>query len=249
MVLSRLHPSVQYKELKELYDDDVDMDTNLYAVFFPNMRLKLTVAIGKPRHTESSKNIIFFPLYLIDGEVFIKQIGVYEIYSHELQSIIDDDDNVDISMINRDPLLYSFSVQDSLKAHGSYADDIDENSGDGGEDKDAQEGEGEGEDDGEAQEDDGEDAQEDEGNEEENEEEEDVGESVEEEDGQDVLQTDTGKKRDYMSILGRRKYMSIFVDNIQHQPTPLFRMRQPKMLLMRSLFSKKSYQPHGSRNL
>lgn len=220
MVLSRLHPSVQYKELKELYDDDVDMDTNLYAVFFPNMRLKLTVAIGKPRHTESSKNIIFFPLYLIDGEVFIKQIGVYEIYSHELQSIIDDDDNVDISMINRDPLLYSFSVQDSLKAHGSYADDIDENSGDGGEDKDAQEGEGEGEyeeeDDGEALED----AQEDEGNEEENEEEEDVGESVEEEDGQDVLQTDTGKKRDYMSILGRRKYMSIFVDNIQHQPTP-----------------------------
>ena len=97
---------------------------------------------------------------------------------------------------------------------------IDENSGDCGEDKDAQEGEGEGEyeeeDDGEALED----AQEDEGNEEENEEEEDVGESVEEEDGQDVLQTDTGKKRDYMSILGRRKYMSIFVDNIQHQPTP-----------------------------
>ena len=59
MVLSQLHPAVQYKEQKELYDDDID-EAKLYDIFFPTMRL-VNVAVGKPRHTATKNGIIFFP--------------------------------------------------------------------------------------------------------------------------------------------------------------------------------------------
>ena len=47
MVLSQLHPAVQYKEQKELYDDDIDMETKLYNIFFPTMRLRINIAVGR----------------------------------------------------------------------------------------------------------------------------------------------------------------------------------------------------------
>ena len=126
MVLSQLHPAVQYKEQKELYDDDIDMEAKLYDIFFPTMRLRLNIAVGKLRHTATKNGILFFPLYLIHDEKFVMQIGIYEINVNELQEIKDEDDEIDIELIKRDPLLYKFSTQDNLKQYGEYVDDINE---------------------------------------------------------------------------------------------------------------------------
>ena len=129
MVLSELQPTIQYKEQKELYDDDVEMETKLYDIFFPSMRLKLTVAPGKQKHMMNNKGIVFFPIYLIFKNKFIRQIGVYELFADELPTILDteNENEIDLSLIKRDPLLYSFSTQEELKEYGVYADDIDDN--------------------------------------------------------------------------------------------------------------------------
>ena len=39
MVLSEIHPTIQYKEQKELYDDDVEMETKLYDIYFPSVEI------------------------------------------------------------------------------------------------------------------------------------------------------------------------------------------------------------------
>ena len=151
MVLSQLHTSVQYREDKDLCDEDVDMDTTLYSMFFPNMRLKLTIGTGKPRYTMKKDGIVFFPIYLIHEDQFVMQIGVYEIFSNELPTLVDEDNNIDISLMRRDPVMYSFANQESLKEYGEYTDDVGEEGLGGvevesGSDDDADEGEGEGSD-------------------------------------------------------------------------------------------------------
>lgn len=212
MVLSELQPTIQYKEQKELYDDDVEMETKLYDIFFPSMRLKLTVAPGKQKHMMNNKGIVFFPIYLIFKNKFIRQIGVYELFADELPTILDteNENEIDLSLIKRDPLLYSFSTQEELKEYGVYADDIDDMEETEPDELDENiikgvvgDAIGEGKIDDEKESDD---------------------ESDDESDNDDKepdIKTDTGKKRNYMSILGRKKYMSIFVDKIDHNPVPL----------------------------
>jgi predicted NAD-dependent protein-ADP-ribosyltransferase YbiA (DUF1768 family) len=203
MVLSQLHPAVQYKEQKELYDDDIDMESKLYDIFFPTMRLRLNIAVGKPRHTATKNGILFFPLYLIHDEKFVMQIGIYEINVNELQEIKDEDDEIDIELIKRDPLLYNFSTQDNLKQYGEYVDDINEGNNESiEEDKEESAEDDDNKNNTKSKDDNDEDEMSDD-------------EIVEEK--EEVADTDTGKKRDYMSVLGRKKYMSIFTDKIDYK--------------------------------
>ena len=213
MVLSEIHPTIQYKEQKELYDDDVEMETKLYDIYFPSMRLKLTVAPGKQKHMMNNKGIVFFPIYLIHNDKFIMQIGVYELFAEELPSILDseNENEIDLGLIKRDPLLYSFSTQEELKEYGVYADDIDDI-----EESEPDElddtiikgvvgdaiGDGKIDDDKELENDESDDESDDDTNEQ-------------------IHNTDTGKKRSYISVLGRKKYMSLFVDKIDHKSLPL----------------------------
>ena len=216
MVLSRLHPAVQYKEQKDMYDDDVEIETKLYDIYFPTMRLNLNIAPGKPRYTARKNGIVFFPLYLITDDKFIMQVGIYEIYSQELQSIIDKNDDIDISLINRDPLLHSFANQDTLKEYGIYSDDtdgIDESDTT----SDNQENIDDNEDAEDAEDADGKDVEDIESNKDDDSDDDNEGDLDEEA----ISKSDTGKKRNYMSVLGRKKYMSIFIDKIDHTKPPI----------------------------
>ena len=211
MVLSQLHTSVQYREDKDLCDEDVDMDTTLYSMFFPNMRLKLTVGTGKPRYTMKKDGIVFFPIYLVHEDQFVMQIGVYEIFANELPTLVDEDNNIDISLMRRDPVMYSFANQESLKEYGEYMDDVGEEGVGGvmGAEVESVSGDEEDEgsgDDGDGGEDDGDEGSGDEGDE--GEDDGDVSESVPPASGNPVS---------YMRTLGRAKYMATFVDQLDHK--------------------------------
>merc|ERR1711871_1481068 len=52
------------------------------------------------------KNIIYYPIYLIKKNTVDTQIGIYEIISDQLPSLLDEDGDLDIDSL--EPLLFSF---------------------------------------------------------------------------------------------------------------------------------------------
>ena len=58
MVKSLLDSSINYKDLKEVDDNDLDFDAQLFESYFNDV--KITFAIGNPDYKYKDKNIVFF---------------------------------------------------------------------------------------------------------------------------------------------------------------------------------------------
>ena len=112
MVKSRLDDSVNYIETKLLSDDDRMMDTMLYEITI--LGKPIEIAIGNIKTTFVSKNIQYFPIYLIKNDRVKSQIGVYEIRSNKALDIFDDDGDVDVSLLG-EPLIYSFVLDNTTE--------------------------------------------------------------------------------------------------------------------------------------
>ena len=112
MVVSRLSKNINYTEKMTLDSEDVDHNATSYNTNI--IGFNLLIAIGKEKYSYISKNIVYFPIYLIKEDRVYNQIGVYEIYSHKLPSILDEDGDVDLDELG-DPLLYSFVDKNYLK--------------------------------------------------------------------------------------------------------------------------------------
>jgi hypothetical protein len=78
--------------------------------------------LGKPKYTYSSKNVVFYPIYVVandDSRIKIKsQIGVFEIEGDRVLSVLDEDNDIDLTQLG-EPLLYSFSTLKYLKKANS----------------------------------------------------------------------------------------------------------------------------------
>lgn len=112
MVVSRLSKNINYTEKMTLDSEDVDHNATSYNTNI--IGFNLLIAIGKEKYSYISKNIVYFPIYLIKEDRVYNQIGIYEIYSHKLPSILDEDGDVDLDELG-DPLLYSFVDKNYLK--------------------------------------------------------------------------------------------------------------------------------------
>ena len=106
MVKSLLDSSINYKDLKEVDDNDLDFDAQLFESYFNDV--KIIFAIGNPDYKYKDKNIVFFHIYMIENDVLTNQIGVYEMLLNEIDTFFDEDHNYDLNKFN-EPLLYSFS--------------------------------------------------------------------------------------------------------------------------------------------
>jgi len=108
MVLSQINESIEYPMVKFVDPEDLDYDAQLYQIeLFPN--LEVIIALGKVKYTFIDKNVLYIPVYLTNNEEVILQIGVYEFPSNIYTSLLDEDNDFDIGLLeNPLPLLYKF---------------------------------------------------------------------------------------------------------------------------------------------
>ena len=105
MVRSLIHSTIDYPVKKTLYDEDKEFEASMYRVTI--LDDEVIVALGQAKYTFIENNIIFFPIYLVKHNKVDVQIGIYEIAVEDLASIMDDEGDVDISLLG-EPLLYPF---------------------------------------------------------------------------------------------------------------------------------------------
>ena len=112
MVLSLLDSTISYPELKTLVKGDGEKETELYQIDV--LGLPIIIAVGNVNKTHESKNVNYFPVYLVKSNSKVVQIGVYEIKSSDLLNYLDDDNEVNVEKMNS-PLLYTFVTKEMLK--------------------------------------------------------------------------------------------------------------------------------------
>jgi len=104
MVNSKLNPEINYLENRGLDSEDLEFDAQPWEV---NMLGEdITIALGNPKYKYVKQNIIYYPIYLIKNNQVDMQIGIYEIISDQLASLLDEDGDLDIDSL--EPLLFSF---------------------------------------------------------------------------------------------------------------------------------------------
>ena len=117
MVVSQIDSSIQYPEIKDADPKDIGFDATLYEI---ELKPKLfgTIALGNIRYAFIDKGVLYVPVYLVeDGEVS-SQIGVYEFFSSDYTNLLDEDNDLDISLLsNPVPLYYAFASDAFLKQH------------------------------------------------------------------------------------------------------------------------------------
>jgi len=115
MVVSRIDKSIEYPPVKFIDSEDMDYDAQLYELeLFPS--LEVIIALGNVKYTYIDKKVLYIPVYLTnDGEVLM-QIGVYEFPAYSYTSLLDDDNDFDISLLeNPLPLLYKFVTEPLIR--------------------------------------------------------------------------------------------------------------------------------------
>jgi len=112
MVLSKIDGEVSYPELKSVDPEDLKMEANLYQIEVHGV--EIIIAIGNSKNTYEDKDIIFFPIYLVKHNNKVIQIGVYEIKSISLMSLMEEDGNMKTENLN-DPLIYKFATKEFLQ--------------------------------------------------------------------------------------------------------------------------------------
>lgn len=105
MVKSLINPLIDYPENKTLYDEDREYEASLYSLEL--LGEEVMISLGQAKYTFIDNNIIFYPIYLIKNSRVDVQIGVYEIETSDASSVLDEDGDVDITLLN-EPLLYPF---------------------------------------------------------------------------------------------------------------------------------------------
>ena len=112
MVRSKLDPAINYREYKQLERDDADYDATMYEIELLGREVRVAIGRGKT----DKKDIIYYPLYLINtDDRVVKQIGVFEIRADQANSVLDDEDDLDIDKLPH-PLVYSFVTAGMLEA-------------------------------------------------------------------------------------------------------------------------------------
>jgi predicted NAD-dependent protein-ADP-ribosyltransferase YbiA (DUF1768 family) len=106
MVVSNIDDGVVYAELKGVNPNDIKKESHLYQIML--FGLNVIVAIGGQKNT--SKNISYFPIYLVKNNSNVVQIGVYEMLSNKVSKYVDSNGNLKIEKMD-EPLLYTSTTK------------------------------------------------------------------------------------------------------------------------------------------
>ena len=126
MVNSRLNHDINYVERRSIEDEDLGHSSSIYEIDIDdgdNGEITISIVIGRPKLTYVSKNILYFPIYVVSSEDKIKgQIGVFEIYAaaKDITRYTNSDLELDEDKLG-EPLLYSFVNSKFLKKAAAVA--------------------------------------------------------------------------------------------------------------------------------
>jgi predicted NAD-dependent protein-ADP-ribosyltransferase YbiA (DUF1768 family) len=109
MVKSILDNTIEYNESREIEADDIDFDANLYETKLFDKTI--TFALGKPKYTYIDKNIVYYPIYLVEKDEIKMQLGLYEIPANTEVELLDADGDIDLNKFSK-PLLHSFTANE-----------------------------------------------------------------------------------------------------------------------------------------
>lgn len=117
MVVSRLDKDITYEDTKFMNKQDIGREVSLYEIeLLPG--LGGIIALGQVQYTFSEKGVLFVPVYLVESDEVVDQIGIYEFTSARYPDLLDGDGDLDIAALTDPmPLLYKFVSRPFLKAH------------------------------------------------------------------------------------------------------------------------------------
>ena len=121
MVKSLIEKNINYSEIKILHPEDENYKTTLYESEI--FTIKVIIALGKAKYDLLDKQIIYFPIYLIQNDKIALRIGLYEIISDKLDEILDETGAPDILSDEFKPLLFTFVNSNLLNKYKSDDDD------------------------------------------------------------------------------------------------------------------------------
>ena len=87
MVLSHLNKYIEYLETREIEEEDIDEETDIYEIEIYKKIHYIT--LGKPKYTYTAKyKVVYFPIYLLKGfKQICGKIGVFEVEENRLISV------------------------------------------------------------------------------------------------------------------------------------------------------------------
>ena len=95
MVKSFIYPDkIQYNETTEIDNDDVGHASTIYEIDYFDK--PINIALGRESHSFSGENIVHFSIYLVSNDKIHSRIGVFEVESNKMITIIDEDGDIDI---------------------------------------------------------------------------------------------------------------------------------------------------------
>jgi hypothetical protein len=113
MVKSLINSSINYPEHKTLYEEDKGYEASLYKINI--LDEDVVVALGQTKYINIDKNVLFYPIYLVENNKVTIQIGVYEVAAADAATIMDEDGDVDVSLLG-EPVLFPFVGKFTLSA-------------------------------------------------------------------------------------------------------------------------------------
>ena len=106
MVVSAIDPTLTYTDIRMVNLNDTKMESELYQIMLSG--LNVFIAVGSPKQT--SKNITYFPIYLVKSDNRVIQVGVYEFLTTALPKYVEYGTNSLKVARNMKPLLYTFAT-------------------------------------------------------------------------------------------------------------------------------------------
>lgn len=106
MVASKLHDNINYAEAKTIDPEDLGYSSAIYEIDLEGGH-PFQFVLGKQKYTYSSKNILYYPIYLVRDDHIKAQIGVFELLANQAINVIDEDGDIDLASFG-EPLWYSF---------------------------------------------------------------------------------------------------------------------------------------------
>ena len=95
MVKSFIHPDkIQYNETKDINNDDIGHASTIYEISYFDKPIQ--IALGRENHSFSNENIVHFSVYLVSNDKIVSRIGIFEVDSNKMISIMDEDGDIDI---------------------------------------------------------------------------------------------------------------------------------------------------------
>ena len=111
MVLSKINKQIEYLDKENIDTKDINYSAAQFEMTL--FDVDIVVAIGKPNIEYIDNKIIYFSLYLVNNDRIVSKIGLYEMYSDNVDKYLDEDGDLNLEILEM-PILFSYVTENYL---------------------------------------------------------------------------------------------------------------------------------------